>query len=61
MATRNWQTSMPAAPYRRMERRPKRSTVQKERGVEQTLTRVKMSEIRNVFSMAPVDWRKGVE
>jgi len=25
------------------------------------LTRVKISEIRNVLLMAPVDWRKGVE
>jgi len=42
-------------------RRPKRSTVQNERGVESTLTRVKMSEMRKVLLMAPVDWRKGVE
>jgi hypothetical protein len=35
--------------------------VQKERGVEQTLTRVKTSEIRKVLLMAPVDCRKGVE
>jgi hypothetical protein len=29
--------------------------------VEQTLTRVKMREMKKTFSMAPVDWRKGVE
>jgi hypothetical protein len=61
MATRNWQISMPRAPYMRMERRPKRSTVQKDRGVEQTLTRVKISEMRKVLLMAPVDCRNGVE
>lgn len=61
MATMNWQTVMARAPHTNRGRRPKRSTVQNERGVEQTLTSVKISEIRNVFSMAPVDWRKGVE
>jgi hypothetical protein len=30
-------------------------------GVEQTLTSVKISEIKKVFLIAPVDWRKGVE
>jgi hypothetical protein len=30
-------------------------------GVEQTLTRVKIREIKKVLEMAPVDWRKGVE
>lgn len=30
-------------------------------GVEQTLTRLKIKEIKKVFSIAPVDWRKGVE
>jgi hypothetical protein len=30
-------------------------------GVEQTLTRVKIREMRKVLLMAPVDWRKGVE
>ncbi len=35
-----------------MERRPNLSTVQKESGVEQTLTRVKMSEIKKVLLIA---------
>jgi hypothetical protein len=30
-------------------------------GVEQTLTRVKIREIRKGLAMAPVDCRKGVE
>jgi hypothetical protein len=30
-------------------------------GVEQTLTRVKIREMRKEFWMAPVDCRKGVE
>jgi hypothetical protein len=61
IATRNWQISIPRAPHSRIVRRPNLSTVQKERGVDRTLTRVKISDIRNVFSMAPVDLRKGVE
>jgi len=61
MATRNWQINMPRAPQKRIVRRPNRSTVQNDKGVEQTLTRVKMSEIRKVLSMAPVDCKKGVE
>lgn len=61
MATRNWHINMPRAPQKRMVRRPNLSTVQNDNGVEQTLTRVKMSEMRNVLSMAPVDCRKGVE
>jgi len=30
-------------------------------GVEHTLMMVKTMEMRKVSSMAPVDWRKGVE
>jgi hypothetical protein len=52
---------MPKAPQTSSGRRPIFSTVKKEMGVEQTLTRVKMREMRKVFLMAPVDWRKGVE
>jgi hypothetical protein len=61
MATRNWQINMPKAPQRRSGRRPNLSTDQKEIGVEQTFTKVKISEIRKVLLMAPVDCRKGVE
>jgi len=34
---------------------------QNEIGVEHTLTRVKIKEIRKVLLMAPVDFKKGVE
>jgi hypothetical protein len=53
--------SIPEAPTRRVLRRPKRSTVQKDSGVEKTLISVKMREIRNVLLIAPVDCRNGVE
>merc|ERR1711939_152099 len=46
MATRNWQINMPKAPQTRRGRRPSFSTAQKESGVEQTLTRVKIREIK---------------
>jgi hypothetical protein len=35
--------------------------VQNEMGVERTLTRVNMMEMRKEFEMAPVDLRNGVE
>jgi len=34
---------------------------QKEIGVDNTLTRVKIKEIKKEFWMAPVDFKKGVE
>jgi hypothetical protein len=47
--------------YIRRGRRPILSMLQKEMGVESTLTRVKMMEMRKELEMAPVDSRKGVE
>jgi len=60
MATMNSQTTIPAAPQMRRGRRPKRSTVQKETGVLQTLTRVVMREIRKGLFMLPRDLKKVV-
>lgn len=59
--TMNWQMTMPRAPQTRMVRRPKRSTVQKEIGVEHTLTMVKIMEIRKGLLMVCRDCRKMVE
>jgi hypothetical protein len=39
-------------------RRPNRSIVQKERGVEQTLTNVVMSEMRKGLLIVPRFWKK---
>jgi hypothetical protein len=46
---------MPKAPHIRSGRRPNLSTVQKEIGVEQTLTKLKIREIRKEFLIAWVD------
>lgn len=46
MATMNWQTTMPKAPQMSRARRPNFSMVQKEIGVEQTLTMVVIMLIR---------------
>lgn len=54
IATINWQTIMPTAPQTRRGLRPKRSTVQKEIGVEHTLTKVVMSEMRKGLEMVPI-------
>jgi hypothetical protein len=51
---------MPRAPQISRGRRPKRSTVQKDTGVEQTLTRVVTSEMRKAFWMVPSCWKKVV-
>lgn len=45
--------TIPIPPKIRRLRRPIRSTIQKESGVEQTLTRVVMREIRNGFEIVP--------
>ena len=58
MATMNWHTTMPKAPQMSSGRRPKRSMVQKEMGVEHTLTSVVMSEMRKGFWMVPSDLKK---
>jgi hypothetical protein len=52
---------MPKAPQTRSGRRPILSTPQNDNGVEHTFTRLKTSEIKKAFLMAPVDCRKGVE
>lgn len=54
MAMMNWHTTIPTAPQINNGRRPKRSTVQKEIGVEQTLTKVVINEIRNGLEMVPM-------
>jgi hypothetical protein len=61
IATKNWQVNIPRAPQINSGRRPNLSTVQKERGVEQTLTNVKIREIKKVLLIAPVDCKNGVE
>lgn len=53
MATVNWQIVIPTAPQRNRGRRPIFSIVQKEIGVENTLTRVVMRDIRNGSWMVP--------
>lgn len=53
MATTNWQIAMPSAPQRKRGRRPIFSMAQKEMGVENTLTRVVMREMRNGSWMVP--------
>lgn len=53
MATINSHTNIPKAPQIMMERRPNLSMIQKEMGVEHTLTRVVMSEIRKGLEIVP--------
>jgi hypothetical protein len=53
MATMNSQTSIPIAPYIKSARLPNRSTVQKDNGVEQTLTRVVIREMRKGLLIVP--------
>lgn len=60
MAVMNSQMSIPRAPQMSRGRRPNRSMVQNERGVEHTLTSVVISEIRNGFEMVPSVWKKVV-
>lgn len=60
MATMNWQITMPKAPQMRSGRRPNLSTVQKEIGVEHTLTRVVMRPMRKGSGIVPRDWKKVV-
>lgn len=49
IATINWQMTIPNAPQMSRGRRPTFSILQNEIGVEKTLTRVVMSEIKNGF------------
>lgn len=58
--TMNWATTMPMAPMMRIRRRPKRSTIQKARGVLRTLTRVVMREMRKGLSIVPREVKKTV-
>jgi hypothetical protein len=60
MATMNSQMSMPSAPQMSRGRRPKRSMDQNDTGVEHTLTRVVISEMRNALLMVPSDLKKTV-
>lgn len=55
IATMNWQTTMPMAPQIMIDLRPKRSMIQNERGVEHTLTRVVIKEIKKGFLIVPRD------
>jgi hypothetical protein len=55
MAQMNSQMSMPRAPQMRRGRRPNRSMVQNESGVEQTFTSVVMSDMRKGLEMLPRD------
>ena len=52
--------TIPVPPMMRILRRPKRSTVQKEIGVEQTLTRVVIREMRKGFEIVPSEVKKTV-
>ena len=58
--TMNCMMTIPLPPMIRILRRPKRSTVQKETGVEQTLTRVVTREMRNGFLIVPREVKKTV-
>ena len=60
MPTMNCMVIIPVAPTRRSLRRPKRSTVQKERGVEQTFTRVVMRDMKKGLLIVPRLWKKMV-
>lgn len=60
MATMNWQTTIPRAPQMSRGRRPNLSIVQKEMGVEQTLTSVVTKLIKKGFLMVPRVWKKVV-
>lgn len=53
MAVKNWQQSIPRAPQMSRGRRPNLSMVQKEMGVDKTLTRVVIRPIRKGFEMEP--------
>lgn len=58
--TMNCMMTIPVPPMIRILRRPKRSTVQKEMGVEQTLTRVVTREMRKGFLIVPREVKKTV-
>ena len=58
--TMNCMMTIPAPPMMRILRRPKRSIVQKEMGVEQTLTRVVIREMRKGFGIVPSEVKKTV-
>ena len=60
MPTMNCMMTIPEPPMMRILRRPKRSTVQKEMGVEQTLTRVVTREMRKGFLIVPREVKKTV-
>lgn len=60
MPTMNCMMTIPEPPMMRILRRPKRSTVQKEMGVEQTLTRVVIREMRKGFLIVPREVKKTV-
>jgi hypothetical protein len=60
IATMNSHINMPRAPQIRIVRLPKRSTIQKERGVEQTLTKVVIRPIRKGLLIVPSSWKKVV-
>jgi hypothetical protein len=58
--TMNSQMSMPRAPQMSKGRRPNFSMDQNEMGVEQTLTRVVIKEIRKGLEIVPRSWKKVV-
>ena len=58
--TMNCIMTIPVPPMMRILRRPKRSIVQKDNGVEQTLTSVVMREMRNGFLIVPREVKKTV-
>ena len=60
IATINCIMTIPVPPMMRILRRPKRSTVQKEIGVEQTLTSVVTREMRKGFLIVPREVKKTV-
>jgi hypothetical protein len=53
MPTMNSHTTIPTAPQMSRGRRPNLSIVQNETGVEQTLTKVVIRDIRKVFLIVP--------
>lgn len=59
-ATMYWQITMPRAPQIKRGLRPTLSMLQKEMGVEQTLTRVVMREMRKGLEIVPSCWKKVV-
>ena len=58
--TMNCAMTIPVAPMMRIRRRPKRSTIQKARGVLRTLTRVVTREMRKGLLIVPREVKKTV-